>query len=171
MRDFQLIVSNYLLSRDAYGIMNGSLIMRMAFILYKLAIIVFDCFIQLHSCFMQQNIFLCVYFFAFYLFAVSKKTKRSLELESKTDLQIWTTDITAKRESYGQARSQKFAKGGLFGAAGGGAPSRRRPMGVWGRSPQLPEAGVWGQSPQPPEARGSGGGAPSARKFCIFLQK
>ena len=31
--------------------------------------------------------------------------------------------------------------------------------------------GVWGQSPQPPEARGPGGGAPSDRKFCIFLQK
>ena len=30
--------------------------------------------------------------------------------------------------------------------------------------------GVWEQSPQPPEARGFGGGAPSARKFCIFLQ-
>ena len=44
-----------------------------------------------------------------------------------------------------QARRQKFAMGGC--------------------------SGVWGQSPQPPEARGSGGGAPSARKFCIFLQK
>ena len=42
---------------------------------------------------------------------------------------------------------------------GGGASSRLRPM------------GVLGQSPQPPEARGSGSGAPSARKFCIFLQK
>ena len=30
--------------------------------------------------------------------------------------------------------------------------------------------GVWGQSPQPPEEQGFGGGAPSARKFCIFLQ-
>ena len=30
--------------------------------------------------------------------------------------------------------------------------------------------GVWEQSPQPPEARGFGGGAPSALKFCIFLQ-
>ena len=51
--------------------------------------------------------------------------------------------------------------GGLFGGSGGGAPSRWRPMGVWGRTPQLPEAGglgakrlaaggtgVWGQSPQ-----------------------
>ena len=31
--------------------------------------------------------------------------------------------------------------------------------------------GVWGRSPQSPEARGLGGGAPSVRKFCIFLQK
>ena len=42
-----------------------------------------------------------------------------------------------------QARNQKFAMGGL---------------------------GVWGQSPQPPEAQGFGGGAPSARKFCIFCK-
>ena len=61
-----------------------------------------------------------------------------------------------------QARSQKFAMGGAV-------------FGVWGRSPQPPEAngglGVWGKSPQPPEARGSGGGAPSAPKFCIFFAK
>ena len=44
-----------------------------------------------------------------------------------------------------QARSQKFAMEGAV-------------------------LGVWGQSPQPKEARGFGGGAPSARKFCIFLQ-
>ena len=31
--------------------------------------------------------------------------------------------------------------------------------------------GVWGPRPQPPKARGSEGGAPSAQKFCIFLQK
>ena len=57
-----------------------------------------------------------------------------------------------------QARSQKFAIGGLFGGSRGEAPSCRR-------------LGVWGQSSQPPEARGSGGRAPSARNFCIFLQK
>ena len=49
---------------------------------------------------------------------------------------------------YDQARSQKSAMGGCFGGLG-----------------------VWWQSPQPPEARGPGGGAPSAQKFCIFLQK
>ena len=48
--------------------------------------------------------------------------------------------------------------GGLFGGSGGFAPGCRR-------------LGVWEQSPQPPEAWGSGSGAPSARKFCIFLQK
>ena len=32
--------------------------------------------------------------------------------------------------------------------------------------------GVWGCSPQPPEAQGSRGRAPaSAQKFCIFLQE
>ena len=32
--------------------------------------------------------------------------------------------------------------------------------------------GVWERSPLQPEANeGAGGGAPSARKFCIFLQK
>ena len=43
--------------------------------------------------------------------------------------------------------------------------------GVWGGAPSRQRPGVWGQSPQPPEARGSGGGAPNARKFCIFLLK
>ena len=44
-----------------------------------------------------------------------------------------------------QARSQKFAMGeGCFGGRG---PSRRRPMGVRGRSPQLPEAGGMGAEP------------------------
>ena len=47
--------------------------------------------------------------------------------------------------------------GGLFWGSGSEIPRRRR-------------LGVWKQSPQPPEARGFGGGAPSARKFCIFLQ-
>ena len=45
-----------------------------------------------------------------------------------------------------QARSQKFAMGGLSWGSGGGAPSRQRPT-------------------------GAGGGALSARKVCIFLQK
>ena len=31
--------------------------------------------------------------------------------------------------------------------------------------------GVWGLSSQLPEALGPGDGAPSARKFCFFLQK
>ena len=57
--------------------------------------------------------------------------------------------------------------------------------GVWGRSPQPPDAsgglgakppaaGGWGFGGKAPSRRrhgGSGGGAPSARKFCIFLQK
>ena len=57
-----------------------------------------------------------------------------------------------------QVCSQKFEMGGLFRGSGSEAPSCRR-------------LGVWGQSPQPLEARESGGGAPSARKSCIILQK
>ena len=52
----------------------------------------------------------------------------------------------------------EIRNGGLFGGSGSEALSYQR-------------QGIWGQSPQPPDARGSGGGAPSARKFCIFLQK
>ena len=73
----------------------------------------------------------------------------------------------------GRRVARKFAMGGAV-------------WGVWGWSPQPPEAnggvgakppaaggwvGVWGQSPQSSEARGCGGEAPSAQKFCIFLQK
>ena len=47
--------------------------------------------------------------------------------------------------------------GRLFMGSGGVVPSRRR-------------LGVWGQSPQSPEERESCGGAPSARKLCIFWQ-
>ena len=46
-----------------------------------------------------------------------------------------------------QARSQKFAMGAVLGVWGR-APHRRRPMGVRGRSPQLPEA--WGLGAEPP---------------------
>ena len=71
-----------------------------------------------------------------------------------------------------QARSQKFAMGGLFWGSGGGAPSRRRPMGVWGRSPQPPEAG--GLGAKPPAAGGTGvwGRSPQRSKILhFFLQK
>ena len=51
----------------------------------------------------------------------------------------------------------EISNGGLFWGSGGKAPSRRR-------------LGLWGQSPQPPEAQESGGGAPSARKFCFFAK-
>ena len=70
-----------------------------------------------------------------------------------------------------QARSQRFAMGGLFRGSGGGAPSRRRPMGVWGQSAQPPEAGGLGAKSPSAGGMGSGGSAPSVRKFCIFLQK
>ena len=58
-----------------------------------------------------------------------------------------------------QAHSQKFAMGGFV-------------WGVWGQSPQLLEANG-GLGAKPPAAGGMGvwGQSPSARKFCIFLQK
>ena len=43
----------------------------------------------------------------------------------------------------------------------------------WGLGAELPAAGGnWGSGSeaQPPEAQGTGGGAPSARTFSIFLQ-
>ena len=70
-----------------------------------------------------------------------------------------------------QARSQKFAiGGGCFGGLGAEPPAAGGQWESGGEAPSRRRQGVWGQSPQPPEARGSGGGAPSARKFCVFLQ-
>ena len=70
-----------------------------------------------------------------------------------------------------QARSQKFAMGGAVWGSGGGAPSRRRPMGVWGRSPQPPEAG--GLGAKPPAAGGTGvwGRSPQRSKILHFFGK
>ena len=70
-----------------------------------------------------------------------------------------------------QARSQKFAMGGCLGGLGAEPPAAGGQWGSGGEAPSCRRLGVWGQSPQPPEARGCGGGAPSARKFCIFLKK
>ena len=57
-----------------------------------------------------------------------------------------------------QARSQKFAMGGAV-------------WGVWGRSPQPPEAnGVWGRSPQLPEAGGLGAKPPAAGGTGVWVQ-
>ena len=59
-------------------------------------------------------------------------------------------------------QSRRIAKNSQWGAV------------CWGSGGEAPSRGmlrVWGQSPQPAEARGSRGGAPSAQKFCVFLQK
>ena len=65
-------------------------------------------------------------------------------------------------QSVVQARGQKFAMGGLIWGSGDVAPSRRRPMGVWGRNPQLPEAsGGLGAKPLAAGGWGSGGKASS----------
>ena len=60
-----------------------------------------------------------------------------------------------------QARSQKFAMGGLFGGSGGWAPSRRRPMGVW-------EFG--GKAPSRRRHGGLGAEPPALENFAFFLQ-
>ena len=70
-----------------------------------------------------------------------------------------------------QARSQKFAMGGLLWGLGAEPPAAGGQWGCEGEAPSGRRLGVWRQSPQPPEARGSGGGAPSAQKFCIFFAK
>ena len=61
--------------------------------------------------------------------------------------------------------------GGCFGGLGAELPAAGGQWGSGGGAPSCRRLGVWGQSPQPPEARGCGGGAPSTQKFCIFLQK
>ena len=67
-----------------------------------------------------------------------------------------------------QARSQKFAMGGCLGSSGTLPPARSQ-QGSGDEAPGCRRLGVWRLRPQPPEARH--GGAPSARKVCIFLQK
>ena len=64
--------------------------------------------------------------------------------------------------------SRRVARNSQWGWAVWGAGSQ---WGSVGEAPSRRRLEVWGQSPQPPEARGFGGEAPSARKFCIFLQK
>ena len=61
--------------------------------------------------------------------------------------------------------------GGCFGGLGAEPPAAGGQWGSGGEGPSGRKLGVWGQSPQPPEARGSGGRAPSAQKFCIFFAK
>ena len=61
-------------------------------------------------------------------------------------------------QKWNHARSQKFAMGGLIFESGRAEPPAAE--------------GQWdlGFTPRPPEARGSGRGAPRARKFCIFAK-
>ena len=55
-------------------------------------------------------------------------------------------------------RVARNSQWGLFWGYGGWAPPCRRSFGVWGREPAAGGTGVWG-------------GASSAQKFCISLQK
>ena len=60
-----------------------------------------------------------------------------------------------------QARSQKFAMEGLFGGSGGYAPSRRRPMGVWG---------FGGKAPSRWRHGGLGAEPPALENFAFFCK-
>ena len=75
------------------------------------------------------------------------------------------------RLRFRQARSQKFAMGGCLGGLGAELPAAGGQLGYGDEAPSRRRLGVWGQSPQPQEARGSGVGASSAQKVCIFLLK
>ena len=87
-------------------------------------------------------------------------------------LQFLLASSPTTEHAYNQARSQKFAMGGAV-------------LGVWGRSPQPPEAngglgakppaaGGWGFGGKAPSRRRHGGlGAepPALENFAFFLQK
>ena len=60
--------------------------------------------------------------------------------------------------NFNQARSQKFAIGGMC-------------LRIWGQSLQPLETGALEAKPPAAGGTGSGAGASSARKFCIFLKK
>ena len=72
--------------------------------------------------------------------------------------------------SWKQARSQKFAMGGCVGGLGAESPAAGGQQESGGKAPSCQRLGVWEQSPEPPEVRGFWGGAPSARKFCIYCK-
>ena len=67
--------------------------------------------------------------------------------------------------------------GGCFGGLGAEPPAARGQWGSGGEAPSRRRLGVWGQSPQPPEAREFYFFLlkillkTSAQKFCFFLQK
>ena len=74
-----------------------------------------------------------------------------------------------------QASSRRVARNSQWGGAVWGVwgrnPRRRRPMGVWGLSPQLPEAG--GLGAKPPAAGGTGvwGQSPQSSKILHVFAK
>ena len=61
--------------------------------------------------------------------------------------------------------------GGCLGGLEEEPPAAEDQWGSGSEASSCWSLGVGGQSPEPPEARGSGGIAPSARKFCIFFAK
>ena len=87
----------------------------------------------------------------------------SSRLHNKVDGSLPANPVNDRRVANADRRvaRKKFTMGGLFGD-----------WGIWGLRPQAPKANG-GLGANPPTARGWGfeGKAPSARKFCIFLQK
>ena len=65
-----------------------------------------------------------------------------------------------------QARSRKFAMGGAVWGVWGRSPQPPEANGGWGRSPQLPEAG--GLGAKPPAAGGTGVWGPSPQRSKIL---
>ena len=68
-----------------------------------------------------------------------------------------------------QARSQKLTMGGGWWFGGLGAKPRAA-GGQGGQAPSCRRLGVWGQTPQPPEARGLGAEPPALENFACFCK-
>ena len=66
----------------------------------------------------------------FLIFEITKQIRIALDLYTFFCLVLSLMNIN---RWWLQARSQKFAMGVLFWGSGGGAPNRRRPVGLWGR--------------------------------------
>ena len=92
-------------------------------------------------------------------------------LEVKIKCHYFITKICEKHGLITRRVARNSQWGGCFGGLGAEPPAAGGQWGSGGEAPSRRRLGVWGQSPQPPEARGSGGEAPSARKFCIFFAK
>ena len=78
------------------------------------------------------------------------------------------SEILKNVQNVSRRVDRKSQWGGCVWKCDGGAPSFRRPMGVWGRIPQLPEAGGLGVKPS--EARSVGSKPPALKNFAFFVK-